>query len=348
MALRQRNTKFEDAICTAIAVGDGAMTTAFPRRAVIQVPVIQSRRTDRIAIAQANDFVRGKASPSRGGAADAVPYCFDFLRARTIYVRGVNVRALQEAPFYYLYLRRNARSILSVPLEHGPLSGAAGGDPVFLFSPGRCGSTLLSRILFHAGIAAVSEPDFYTQMSTAFWSSRLNPLRAPFAGAMWAMTADLCAVLGASPVVKLRAESCRAPDLFLRDRHAHTLVMLRPFEDWARSTARVFVPGPGKAVRKYMRALCSFAYLRANSRCHMVRYEGLMSDPEAECAALGAFLGSPIAMDAVRRAMAADAQNDTPLEQRSLPGWEAKFDAAMRLWRSPRLVTARARLGLPD
>jgi len=268
----------------------------------------------------------------------------DFIRARAIYVLDLDPGAAQSAPFYYLHLRRSAHVLLSVPIERGRLGEPAQADPVFLFSPGRCGSTLLSRILNASGVASASEPDFYTQMSTMFWSSPKNPLQAPFRQAMWNMGADLSAALGSAPVVKLRAECCRAPGLFVRCPEAKTIVMMRSFEDWARSTARVFAPSPGKAVRKYMRALKCRAYLAANSSSHQMTYDELVQDGAATAAALGRFLGRPIPIEAVQQAMAGNAQNDTPLETRRRPGWQAKFDGIMRLWHSPRLVSARARL----
>ena len=238
--------------------------------------------------------------------------------------------------------------IVTVPLEHGALYGQSGSPPVFLFSPGRCGSTLLSRLFNEAGIASVSEPDFFTQLATPFWSGPARIVREPFRRAMWAMTSDLCATIGNIPVVKLRAECCAAPELFLREHRQRTLVMFRRFEDWARSTAQVFGAGPAKAVRKYMRALGCYGYLRRHSDCFAVRYEQLVSDPEQACRALGGFLGRRIDPSALSRASARNAQSGTPLESRRRPGWEARFDGAMRLWNSARFVRARDLLGLPE
>ena len=323
------------------------MAGLLPRK-LKHTTVLRARRTDRISIASPGDFAAVSNVKGAFECASALPYCLDFPRRRAVYVCGIDIEALKTAPFYYLHLRRNARSLLSVPIEHGSLRGVEPAvDPVFVFSPGRCGSTLLSRLLSEAHIAAVSEPDFFTQMSSVFWSSRYNPVRKAFWRAMWSMTDDLCGALGAVPVIKLRAECCRAPGLFLRKPDAKAIVMLRSFESWARSTARVFAPSPGKAVSKYMRALRCYAYLRANGRCQVLRYDTLIAEPQVFSRGLGEFLDAPIPVEAVRRAMAADSQSGTPLEHRSHPGWQAKFDATMRLWHTPRLVGARARLGIP-
>lgn len=316
-------------------------------REVYCLTVRRARNVNRISIASPRDFVCVRSENPADAPQTVFPYCLDFLNARAIYAADTGIGAVQGAPFYYLHLRRRARRLLSVPIEHGPVGRLCGHtDPVFLFSAGRCGSTLVSRILSEAGIASVSEPDFYTQMSSWFWSRRSNPLHAPFLRAMWHMTDDLTVALGKPPVIKLRAECAKAPALFVRDTGSRAIVMVRSFESWARSTARVFGNPPDKIVRKYLTALHCYAYLQRRSTCHLLIYEKLLADPVEVGSALGRFLGTSIRPQAVARAMANDAQAGTPLARRSRLGWEAKFDGAMRLWGSPRLVAAREKLAI--
>lgn len=302
---------------------------------------------ERIAIASPCDFVRAPAAQAANGT--PLPYCFDFGHARALYVTGVDVEQAKAAPFYYLYLRRHAQNVVSVPIEHGSLACVSPvSDPVFLFSPGRCGSTLLSQVLAEANVRSVSEPDFYTQLASLVWSSPLNPARGVFLKAMWNMSDDLSTALGGAPVVKLRAECARAPELFVRQKGARSIVMFRGFEDWARSTARVFGAGPEKAVQKYLAALHCYARLSRISRCQVVRYEDWVADPLAAAEELGRFLGVTIPAEAVRNAASAPSQDSTPLAGRTRRGWQAKFDGAMQLWGSPRLVSARERLEIPN
>ena len=320
-------------------------------RPIFTLSVVHARHTDTIGIASPGDFVGRHADDIPLPSGGAFPYCFDLLRRRAIYVCDVDIAALRAAPFYYLHLRRRARVLLSVPIEHGVLAGSGAADPIFVFSPGRCGSTLLSRIIYEAGIPGASEVDFYTQMTAAFWCHPRNPLREPFRRAMWNLTADLQSALGGAPVIKLRSESCRAPGLLLKSHRARTLVMFRGFESWARSNARTFGSGPGKSVGKYLRALRCYAYLRKNSACHLVRFEDLQKDSQPACEKLGAFLGASIPAAAVARAKAHDSQEGTPLElgrRRRNRAWEVKFDAAMRLWHSRRLALLRDSLDIPN
>lgn len=161
---------------------------------------------------------------------------------------------------------------------------------------------------------------------------------------MWKLSDDLCSVLGAAPVVKLRAECAAYPELFLRQPGVRTIVLVRDFESWSRSTAKVFGAGPGKAVRKYLTALRCYEVLRQSGNCHLMRYEDWVHDPDAAASALGRFLGAPIGPEAVGRAFASHSQAGTPLMRRQRPGWEEKWQGALALWHSPRLVSARARL----
>ena len=318
-------------------------------RTMTSAPIRARRRTERIAISSPGDFVLGPRE-ALGHVDELLPYCLDFVRRRSLYVGGADAKGAQDAPFYYLHLRRHAARLVSVPWEHGSLT-AETGAPVFLFSPGRCGSTLLSALLSNADIANVSEPDFYTQATMALPASALNPFRTRITSAAAAMGRDLAAVLGAAPVVKLRAESCRAPWLLVADTEPRTLFMSRVFEAWARSNQRAFRNGAAKTVGKYLTALRGYAWLRTNSRCHAVRYEDLVAAPEAAAQALGAFLGRDISGAVAASTMKEDSQRGTPLEQGArgdLPGWEQRFDETMALWNSAKVRRLREGLGAED
>jgi hypothetical protein len=164
-------------------------------RMIDAAPIRERRRTERIAISSPGDFGLGPREPF-AGAQGLLPYCLDFVRRRSLYAGGVDAKGAQGAPFYYLHLRRHATRAVSVPWERGALTSETRA-PIFLFSPGRCGSTLLSALLSNAGIANVSEPDFYTQATMALPASPLNPFRTRIASAAAAMGRDLTAALGA-------------------------------------------------------------------------------------------------------------------------------------------------------
>jgi hypothetical protein len=325
-------------------------------RAIVEAPVRRARRTNRIRIASTSDFVLGRAREyaREPGAETALPYCLDFVRRRTIYALGLDLKEAQEAPFYYLYARRAARRILSVPWEAGPIGASAPAtSPVLLFSPGRCGSTLLSRILLEAGLANLSEPDFYAQMMSSLCAFRASPLRGTVKNVGANLTRDLASAFAPerAPVFKLRSECCRAPDLLLGQGATRTIFMTRDFEPWARSTLRHFSGGPSRAVAKYLRAMRCYDFLRKNTDCHLLHYEELVRDPVTTCDRLGRFLGKTIPREAVAAAMNRDSQAGTPLARdarKERQGWEAILDQTLQLWGSRRATPQRRQLPLYD
>jgi len=322
------------------------------RHKILRAAVLEARRTERISIASPSDFAPDTAQPIERGEASGMallPYCLDFVRRRSLYVGGVDTREAQGAPFYYLYLRRNARFVVTIPWEEGALSQNDARAPVLLFSPGRCGSTLLSRILFEAGIANVSEPDFYTQATSGWAASGFNPLRSAMRRAVLAMGGDLCAALSPSgpTIAKLRAESCRAPALVTDPRERRVLFMTRAFADWARSTERTFRNAPSKMIGKYFTALSCYDFLRRSSDCHLIRYEDLMADPQAACRKLATFLGHDISANAIDAAMKKDSQEGTPLAQGrrdETPDSERRLAKTLALWNSDKMKRMRGRL----
>jgi hypothetical protein len=328
---------------------------SMPRpRNILTASVLKAKRTGRISIAAPGDFDCGPGTACDRAAlceAAALPYCFDFLRRRSLYVGGGDVVGAQQAAFYYLYLRQMARTVFSVPWEAGPIYAAGTARPVLLFSPGRCGSTLLSRILFEAGVPSVSEPDFYTQAAGPLWRSPVNPMHGQVCAALGAMSADLATAFGGDgvSVAKLRAECCRAPAMLLGAASRRTIFMIRDFAPWAESTIRIFRRKPDFIIGKYMDSLRCLFWLRNNAECHVVRYEDLLADAGASCAALAGFLGRPISTEAVGRAMESDSQSDSPLERgrREPPhNWQAMLEETLRRWQTPKVQAAREQLGI--
>lgn len=99
------------------------------------------------------------------------PYCFDHLRRRVILTK-VAPAEMGERTFLYMDQRQMATNVYAVPYSEfcdivDELDGDAGwmGKVTFLHSTGRCGSTLLCKLLGQAnGMISLSEPDVYTYL----------------------------------------------------------------------------------------------------------------------------------------------------------------------------------------
>lgn len=194
------------------------------------------RRTLLDGFADANDFrVRPLEQQDfralwQSSAQRLTPYCLDPDQRRVIFVEtpeGVNL--VDDHPFLYEAQRRRAVKLYAVPYAAvvalaAEIPDAMARTPViFLHSTGRCGSTLLCRLLGDAaGTVSVSEPDFYSQLvllregATPADEARLAQVTA-------ACTQLLAAHLrSANPaaqsvVIKLRGVVVFATDLLARD-----------------------------------------------------------------------------------------------------------------------------------
>lgn len=278
-------------------------------------------------------------------AAGAMPYCMDIAARRSVYVSGLSAERAQSAPFYYLTARREAQEIFSVPWKSGAVYPAK-AQPVFVFSPGRCGSTLLSRLLFEAGIPTISEPDFYSQFTAGALYDKQNArfYSTEVKDALGTLTHDLASACGAEKyfVIKLRSEVCFITRFLVNifpEPHK-TIFMLRDFPGWAKSTIRHFAYPPEAIVSKYISGLKSLVTLSEISECHIVSYEKLLADPHAVTAALATFLEAEVAEGAVERALGTDAQKDTPLARNTgaePEHFEERLQQTLAFWHRPEL-----------
>lgn len=97
-------------------------------------------------------------------------YCLDEPNRRAIFVQTPDDVDLLETPLYYQAQFEHALRLVAVPYHEleGVIAGEAGPAPprmVLLYSVGRCGSTLVSRMLAEVdGCLSISEPDAYTQL----------------------------------------------------------------------------------------------------------------------------------------------------------------------------------------
>jgi hypothetical protein len=137
---------------------------------------IESRtRRDPTRVASLDDFALYE-SPAEGGEAllaqvatnpNVTPYCLDPLTRRMIFVETAPGIQLDEAQFCYQRQFEAASRLISLPYETAfaiaELSDPRFDDLVLIYSVGRCGSTLVSRIWRLVNDTwSLSEPDVFT------------------------------------------------------------------------------------------------------------------------------------------------------------------------------------------
>ena len=96
-------------------------------------------------------------------------YCFDRENDTAIFVECADQAAVDRAPFYYQAQVEHAIGLVSMPLEVFHRVAEEIPEPpkglIFIHSVGRCGSTLLSKVLEAIPLVqSLSEPDDLTQM----------------------------------------------------------------------------------------------------------------------------------------------------------------------------------------
>jgi hypothetical protein len=135
--------------------------------------ITKKNRTISNAIAKVQDFdvVKGEScNPNLVlENANISLYCLDFENQQAIFVETPEAQDLFDAPFFYQAQYENAQRLIAVPIE--VLHGLAEqiqvhrSSQVFLYSVGRCGSTLLSRVFMEVPKAkSLSEPDVLSQL----------------------------------------------------------------------------------------------------------------------------------------------------------------------------------------
>lgn len=215
--------------------------------------ICERRRSQPLSLVAAEDFLTRDAGPAEAAELLQQPrlslYCLDASAQRAIFVECPDPAALYARPFLYQAQYEAATRLLSVPYAELHALAAqvrALADRIsFIFSVGRCGSTLLSRTLAgQSRIRSLSEPDVYWQVlalsrKRGLPDSELAPLLA-------SCTRLLCAASHARGeadawVLKQRSEVTEIIDLVHRALPESPLVYLyRGGLGWARSAARAY------------------------------------------------------------------------------------------------------------
>jgi hypothetical protein len=291
-----------------------------------------------------DDFtlVRPRATERLDGPAAALAYCADLAAERVLFTlhRPADMDRLFAAPFLFPEQLRLAAGVATVPFERlDEFAPQAEPRPVFVFSPGRTGSTLLVRVLSAAGLPCASEPDMLTQVAGLDAEARR---RLP--GGMEALLVGSCLaalgrMLGAGAFVKLRSQcNARARALVGATPGCRAVFMLRHGPAWALSRHRAFQEPPeavAAVLRQAIDALDSLA--ESGVALDVLWFESLAADPRAALSlcAPGA-RADPARLAAVMRT---DAQAGTEVARHltaARPIQDGFLDAFGRAWTQAR------------
>src|SRR6185295_3514994 len=105
---------------------------------MIEQPVV-SRRPTRSRHLSPAEFQLGEARKIYRSPANATPYCVNFEHQRLLCVTSPEIL---DHPFLPQAQREHAKTVISIPFAE---LQEVDVTPTLIFSPGRCGSTLLHR-----------------------------------------------------------------------------------------------------------------------------------------------------------------------------------------------------------
>jgi hypothetical protein len=286
-------------------------------------------------------------------------YCLDPARREAIFVEVSSDVDLAAAPFYYQVQYESATGLIAVGFEVLHELADSVPDPgrlLLLYSVGRCGSTVISRMLRETpGVLALSEPDVFTQLTMLREAGELTDDEV--AALVRTCTRIVCAPAAEQVVaIKFRSFAVDLATIFADHFPTSRAVFLyRDAIGWATSTMRAFGPSQTASVASQIASQDRHAlllpllaqYRQAQGRlltqhemmaCHWValmrgalswqatgaelfalRYRDLVTSPQAALAALYTYMKVPPPADSVLEAvLAADSQAGTALARDAL------------------------------
>jgi hypothetical protein len=299
--------------------------SSYYRRPILLHDITARSKLAPVAFASPEDFTLSTVSTidTIRPQDNAVIYCFDPGSERALFTLCDDLRALLQAPFLYEAQFAAARQIVTVPFERlEECACARGATPVFVFSIGRCGSTLLTALLGAIGANSVSEPDVLTQLAElpAPTRARLSPAALPCL--IRACVGSLRTHCGDGVVIKLRSQCIHIAAAILHAcPDAKFVFMLRDRHAWAQSRHRAFGETPVFIAHLLARSIqCIDELAQAGCDLHIVWYEELRDAPTATLRRLGMFDAALSRHDAVALSAvsAQDSQAGSHLAQRAL------------------------------
>lgn len=209
------------------------------------------------------------------------PYQYDVERG-AMWLVDTPREALERSFVYAAQHDHASRAVVGPPAALRAMTPArdwSAAAPLLVLSTGRCGSTLVARLLRERGLTTLSEPDVFDVANAALEpAARTEILR---------LGADLWLdFAGAKPertAVKLRADALANPGALIDAFPAAPVLFLhREVEPWARSFFGAFAVSETQLRTTLVNARRGLnALVDRGTRLAVLSYEGLVADPAA-------------------------------------------------------------------
>lgn len=249
------------------------------------------------------------------------PYCIDFERNLIIGALGIDPYKASQATFHYDYIRSNAKNFLLLPINSLQINPPKINlSATLLFSPGRCGSTLLSKVISKMGIVSISEPDIYSQVALYIAprdkaSNKTNQVRFMLKWANYFLLSPFLKIGASKLLIKFRSHVNASPAIVLSSFSGpyKTIFLRRNFESWCISRMRVFANPVEENLSIYIQSLYCLKFLLKNTDCLVLDYEDLNQNPRNVIDRLSTFFGIQVNFEDLMDVFEKDSQADTRL-----------------------------------
>lgn len=292
------------------------------RRPVRIFEIAKRRKPSPVGVSAPSDFELGRTTTIDyvPNGPEIVPYCINAQTERLLCTLVTDVPAALAAPFLYQAQYEKAQGIVSIPFERlSELTEGTECEPTFVFSIGRCGSTLVSALLKAVDQRPASEPDVYSQIANLGADARALMGQPGVANLLRHTTLALARVCGRELFVKLRSQ-CNgiATELMATIPEARCAYMLREPQSWARSRHRTFGDDPATMAHMLKWGVQTYdALVSAGARPALVWYEDVAARPQRALTDLGVAADrvARLTPEAVAAVMSQDAQEGTGISR---------------------------------
>lgn len=276
-----------------------------------------------------NDFSKEnveKISYNEAKNMKLTPYCFDFEQKLIIFAVGIEPTALSKATFYFKTQREIAKGFLAIPIENFSTNIPKIDVPVVtIFSPGRCGSTLISKIFDAFGVISFSEPDFYTQIVKHVYINKpkedeMHEILKMLQVANYLLLENISTKKESTVAIKMRSQvNFSVSTVFAGlSNTKKTIFLTRDFPSWCESNMRAFGGSLQENFVTYLQSLKALKWLQKNTECLVIRYEDLERDPMTEISKLAGIFNLNINPDVLRNILERDSQEGTEIAKNKI------------------------------
>jgi hypothetical protein len=210
----------------------------------------------------------------------AIPAIIDWKNDIIFLSDTANDEEIEKIPFFYQWQRGNIKELYSIPFSQYRKINIEKKSvkPFFVFSIGRCGSTLLVNLCKSLGKKTISEPDYLADIKNRICENQTKENISRILQWNTNLFSDL---FGKTPLIKLRGSSINDIEIFVDTfPDSQYIFMLREPIAWAKSNMKAFNDSPKELAEYLKQGVESYdKFIQLGIKPNLIWYEDLVNDP---------------------------------------------------------------------